>query len=136
MNANRLSLLISHLENNVKEHDFNIAHWDTCAIGHACHIAEFKEAGLRLIVDSYPVEEGFQAFECKYPAFKGEVCFSACEKLFDISHEDVLKLFYDHTGRRSLPDEIDILRHYLNKAMMERKAEEYIVCLVDELTEV
>jgi len=118
MNTGRMSTLITHLEKNVKEHEFNIANWKDCAIGHAANIEEFNKDGFRLVTapDVYGT----------YPVYKGDVCFAAIQRYFRISSEDALKLFYDQTHRRTLSDEIDILRHHLACHLVSQETKEFV----------
>ncbi len=94
----RLTTLANYLD-TIEEEDFYLGSWKcmkrfnnpecgtkACAIGHACDIPEFKEAGLslRLVPD----------FNYKVPVYEGQENWRAVEAFFDMTDEDTQELFY------------------------------------------
>ena len=48
MHTIRLSTLSHHLRHDVDSGSFYFPHWNCCALGHACRIPEFNDAGLHM----------------------------------------------------------------------------------------
>lgn len=90
MNKERLLRLADHLD-AIDPIKFDLTDWrcgtTACAIGHACDIPEFKEAGLKLAgvsYDSYPYAD---------PCFLRECGWDAVVSFFDINYDDAEYLF-------------------------------------------
>lgn len=87
MNKERLKTLANHLR-TVKPQNFDLYYWScgttACAVGHACTIKEFQDAGLSLRND----------FDPPTPTFKeGNLGWEAVESFFDISRDEAKTFF-------------------------------------------
>lgn len=95
MNAERLLKLADFLETVDEEH-FNLAKVGCgttgCAIGWACYIPEFRDAGFKLVY----YDDRFYP----YPVYGGRVGFHAVEAFFDLPYYDAQQLF-DTPGYRT-----------------------------------
>lgn len=91
MRLDRLETLAKHLE-TVPPETFNLKAWKcgttACAMGHACSIPKFRQAGLKLTEILVWMTEPMLS-----PEFKGRGGFEAAEFFFGLNEDEALFLF-------------------------------------------
>ncbi len=104
----RLRTLANYLESVPKER-FDLHSWDcgttACAVGYACKIPEFEQAGLGLGSSGQPTYNG-RCFG-----------FTAAAKFFGISSENAHKLFdanYYREGRDGVKAVVNKIRRFIS----------------------
>lgn len=91
----KLTLTADHLEQNVRDDEFNIGICKSscgtvgCAIGHASDIPRFKDMGLGLIL----LEDTSDELNL-FPCFEGSCCKWAIKLFYGLGIEEVKWLFY------------------------------------------
>lgn len=124
MNKRRLLTLAKYLETEVVEKHFDLSSWrdnnptgdhlsekcgyTACAVGHACEIPSFKQAGLKLGFDPKYKDDG-QLTPLFRSASKWFKAWEAVEKFFGIDFSTAAWLFTDDyylKGIKTTPKEV------------------------------
>lgn len=93
----RLAILVMYLTDRVKDKEFDLGDWIcgsvACALGHACLIPEFQEAGF--LPSKKPISTvGGKTGGVIYPVYQGKTGLEAAVLFFAITYEQATQLFY------------------------------------------